>query len=54
MLTYASTVLFVKDINKSKRFYCDLLELEINHDFGTNIEFKLGLSIWQITTGYGY
>ncbi len=48
MVKYHSAVIFVTDIERSKQFYKGLLGFEIEHDFGTNIIFKGGLSIWQI------
>ncbi len=48
MVKFHSSVIFVKDIKKSKDFYMNLLNQEIEHDFNTNIIFKTGLSIWQI------
>ena len=41
-------VLFVRDIEKSKQFYTNILRQQINFDFGTNISFKSGIAIWQI------
>lgn len=43
-----STVLFVSDISVSKKFYCDILKLQIEHDFGKNIIYSNGLAIWEI------
>lgn len=40
-------VLFVRDISISKRFYQDLFSLKIENDFGENISFKEGFSLWQ-------
>lgn len=51
-LNFHSTVLFVRDIKVSKQFYCDILSQEINSDFGNNISFKTGLSLWQIPEGH--
>ena len=48
MINYLSAVLFVKDIQISKQFYTDILEMEPEMDFGKNIGFKNGLSIWEI------
>ena len=45
---YSSSVLFVKDIERSKKFYCDILGQKIEYDFGKNIMFKNGLSIWEL------
>jgi catechol 2,3-dioxygenase-like lactoylglutathione lyase family enzyme len=47
-VTFHSVVLFVKDIETSKKFYTELLGLEVEYDFGRNIIFKSGLSIWQM------
>ncbi|NOQ25850.1 MAG: hypothetical protein GQ564_10855 [Bacteroidales bacterium] len=51
-LNFHSTVLFVKDIEVSKQFYCNILSQEIDSDFGNNISFKTGLSLWQISEGH--
>ncbi|MGC9308149.1 MAG: VOC family protein [Thermoplasmatota archaeon] len=40
-------VIFVDDIAVSKQFYQNLFELTIEHDFGENIVFKDGFSLWQ-------
>jgi len=47
-LKNSSIALFVKDIKVSKTFYCDILGLEVEFDFGGNIIFKGGIAIWQI------
>lgn len=47
-MIYHSTVLFVADIAIAKDFYCTVMKLEIEHDFGKNIIFLGGLSIWEI------
>jgi len=47
-IQFQSTVLFVKDINKSKRFYQDVLQCEIAFDFGRNVIFMNGLSVWEL------
>ncbi|MFQ3579734.1 MAG: VOC family protein, partial [Bacteroidales bacterium] len=41
-------VLFVKDIEQSKKFYSYILKQEILHDFRTNIIYKSGFALWQI------
>ncbi|PLX17147.1 MAG: glyoxalase [Salinivirgaceae bacterium] len=48
MIKFHSVVIFVKDIERSKLFYTEILEEEIEHDFGKNIMFKSGLSLWEI------
>ena len=40
-------VLFVSNIERSKRFYQNLLGLEIEMDIGVNVGFKNGLALWQ-------
>jgi catechol 2,3-dioxygenase-like lactoylglutathione lyase family enzyme len=45
---YYGTVLFVKDIEISKAFYCDTLGLLIDLDFGKNVIFRNGFTIWEI------
>jgi catechol 2,3-dioxygenase-like lactoylglutathione lyase family enzyme len=47
-LKFHSSVIFVKDINISKQFYCELLKQEIETDFGNNVSLKGGISLWQI------
>jgi catechol 2,3-dioxygenase-like lactoylglutathione lyase family enzyme len=47
-LTFHSSVIFVKDIEKAKKIYTEILNQQIEHDFGNNIIFKSGLSLWQI------
>ncbi|MGE0090129.1 MAG: VOC family protein [Bacteroidales bacterium] len=43
-----SSVIFVRDINISKQFYCDQLKQEIEYDFGNNVLLKCGITLWQI------
>ncbi len=43
-----STALFVRDIEISKHFYLDVLGLSIDLDFGKNVIFKNGFTIWEI------
>lgn len=45
--SYHSVVLLVKNIEKSKNFYNSVLGQEIVMDFGRNVGFKGGLSIWE-------
>jgi catechol 2,3-dioxygenase-like lactoylglutathione lyase family enzyme len=47
-LNNCSTAIFVKDIEISKDFYCNILGLNINLDFGKNVIFKSGFTIWEI------
>ncbi len=45
---FYSSVIFVEDIDRSKKFYTELLNEEIEHDFGDNVMFKSQLSLWKI------
>jgi len=45
--TYHSVVLLVKDIEKSKQFYNVVLGQKIVMDFGRNVGFEGGLTIWE-------
>jgi catechol 2,3-dioxygenase-like lactoylglutathione lyase family enzyme len=47
-MKFHSSVIFVNDIEKSKDFYVQLLNQEIEHDFGKNVILKSGLTIWEI------
>jgi len=47
-MVFHSTVLFVKDIEVSKKFYTRFLGFSVENDFGKNIIFSNGLSIWEI------
>jgi len=44
---FHSCVILVKDMEKSKHFYKIVLGQKIVNDFGRNIIFEGGLSIWQ-------
>jgi len=44
LMTYQSPLLVVKDINKSREFYCKLFGLEVIMDFGANITLTGGIS----------
>ena len=46
-LTYQAAVFFVSDIAKSKHFYSVILGQKIVADFGANVGFEGGLSIWE-------
>lgn len=46
-MKYSGTLLAVRDINVSRRFYEDIFGLELFQDYGINISFKGGLSLQQ-------
>ncbi|MCK4259838.1 MAG: VOC family protein [Halanaerobiales bacterium] len=43
-----SVVLLVKDIDKSKKFYEEILGQKVVGDFGVTVGFDSGFSLWQI------
>jgi len=45
---FHSIVLFVKDIERSKNFYTEVLGQEINYDFGNNVALKSGITLWKM------
>ena len=47
-MKFHSTVIFVKDIEKSKDFYIRFLDFSIEHDFGKNVILNHGLTLWEI------
>ncbi len=49
-MKFHSIVIFVKDIEKSKIFYTKLLNQKIKYDFGINITFESGFSIWELAS----
>jgi catechol 2,3-dioxygenase-like lactoylglutathione lyase family enzyme len=51
-LRNCSTALFVKNIEVSKDFYINILQLLVEKDFGKNVIFKSGFTIWEIRTGH--
>lgn len=49
-MKYTSTLIAVKDIEKSKKFYYDILGLEVVADFGANVMLKGGLALQTADT----
>lgn len=47
-MEFHSSVLFVADIKRSRDFYSGLMGLTLKHDFGNNLSFHQGLSLWQM------
>jgi catechol 2,3-dioxygenase-like lactoylglutathione lyase family enzyme len=47
-MVFYSTVLFVKDIEVSKKFFIRYLNFSVEHDFGKNAIMSNGLSLWEI------
>lgn len=46
---FKNIVLFVLDIETSRRFYEQLLYQKTEHDFGSNVSYIGGLSLWQLS-----
>jgi catechol 2,3-dioxygenase-like lactoylglutathione lyase family enzyme len=46
-LKYMNAVIIVDDLERSKQFYTKILHLNIDADFGPNVSFIGGLSIWE-------
>jgi len=44
-MIYLGTLIVVKDIERSKRFYCDLFGLTVVSDFGANVSLSGGISL---------
>ena len=51
-ITLSSTVLITEDFEKMKSFYQNILQQQIEFDFGNCIGFKNGLSIWKLKEEY--
>ena len=55
-MRYQCPLLVVEDINRSKKFYCELFGLRVVNDFGANITLTGGLSLqtrasWEALIG---
>ena len=47
-MKFHSAVIIVKDIERTKKFYCDLMDQTIKYDFGKNVTFESGFAIWEL------
>jgi len=47
-IAYRSVVIFVQDMGASRHFYEDLMEQELEFDFGANVSYVGGLALWQV------
>jgi len=47
-MKFHSAVIFVENIERSKQFYINLLDQKIEHDFGKNVIFNGGLTLWEV------
>ena len=49
-MKYTGTLIAVKDMEKSKRFYHDVLGMEVAADFGANVTLTGGLVLQTLET----
>lgn len=47
-LRYHSAAAFVQDIEVSKKFYTEVLGLDVELDFGKNVILEGGITLWEI------
>lgn len=53
-MEYGVTLIAVRDIEASKRFYCQLLGMQITADFGTNVTLSGRLALQTIESWQGF
>lgn len=46
-MKFVCSVISVKDINRSKKFYQELFDLKVESDYGINIAFEGGIALQQ-------
>ena len=51
-IKFQSTAAFVKNIEASKKFYTEVLEQVIELDFGKNVIFIGGITLWEINRNH--
>lgn len=51
---YKGTLIAVKDMEESKKFYHDILGMEVANDFGANVELEGGLFLQTLDTWNGF
>lgn len=51
-MVFHSTVIFVSDIEISKKFYIQYLGFTIENDFGKNIILNNGIALWEINSDH--
>jgi catechol 2,3-dioxygenase-like lactoylglutathione lyase family enzyme len=47
-IQFQSSVIFVKDIARSRQFYEGLLQQRVAMDHGLNVGFEAGFALWQV------
>lgn len=53
-MKYTSTLIAVKDMEKSKQFYHDVLNLDVITDFGANVTLKGGIALQTLDSWKGF
>lgn len=53
-MKYSGTLIAVSDIDKSKKFYQDVLGLKVMYDFGANVMLEGGLFLQTVETWKGF
>ena len=53
-MKYEGTMIVVKDIERSKRFYQEVLDLEVVKDFGANVTLTGGIILQTLNTWKGF
>ncbi len=51
-IKFHSTVIMTNDFDRMKAFYQEILQQEVDIDFGNCIGFKNGISLWQLSKDY--
>ncbi|MHB9028874.1 MAG: VOC family protein [Candidatus Latescibacterota bacterium] len=51
-LRYHSMAIFVRNIDVSKRFYTEVLELKVKLDFGKNVILEGGITLWEVSPSH--
>lgn len=49
-MTYQGVLIAVRDMEKSKRFYRDVLGLRVTEDFGANVALSGGIFLQTLNT----
>lgn len=51
-IKFENAVLMVESMERTKAFYCDVLDQKVRLDFGGALIFESGLSLWEITSDH--
>lgn len=53
-IKYQGTLIAVSDMERSKRFYCELLGLSVEGDFGANVQLSGGIYLQTLESWQGF